>query len=163
MRQLRLTLLGLALAAAVFAAGRLTGRTAGTPAAPPPGADHDGQDVHLARSAEVAARVPRLAQAVPSTDLQAAVRAELERLEAEKLATKPREPTPPAETPELATGISLVDGAIQLHTWTDDHRSKLRALLPTLDRAQRRVVLAKLTLAINAGQIEVASEDGGPL
>jgi hypothetical protein len=142
-----------------FAAGRLTTPAARAPV-PPPADSRIGDEEHqlLRRQMDALARAQPRAPTSP-TDIQAAVRAELERFEAEKRPAKPTAEEPPVQTPQFATSMALVSSALESRTWTDEDREKLHGLIRQLDRSQRKAVMTRLSRAINDGQLHVESED----
>jgi hypothetical protein len=158
---------GLALLGLGFALGRWTVPAAPAPATPAASAQARMLEETrlLVAQAETLVRAAARQNARPSDSagpgVQGALRAELERFEADKRAQAAAEKqAPPAQTPELSSGVRLLDAAIHRHRWTDDDRDQLRELFAGLDPAQREALTSKLVLAINSGQVRVETGDG---
>jgi hypothetical protein len=154
--------------ALLVAAGFAGGWLANPPARPPTIAPISAEPQDLRRLLEeqtrVLTRAQVLARGASAAELQAAVRAELERASAETQPTA-RAETPAARPrgPALANALETIAGGIADHAWTEARAARLRELLPALDHEQTMEVLAKLTLAINGGQVRIDPEDGAPL
>jgi hypothetical protein len=168
--RLLLVVVGAGALGAAFAAGRLT-RPAASVSQPSPdetlALERARRELEQARA--LAALTSSAARPGLSADeLRATLREELAHLrndEPPAEAAEPRRDEPPrpvAQTPQFRKGVNLIDSAIQDHTWTPAHKEKLHLLFLNMDSAQKEELAIKLASSINAGEIHVDIEEGGP-